>query len=82
MNNYVLSEADDQATGKGQVHLGSEHHPYLFLHKVAGQREIIEYIVQPITHGFHKRFPHTLMATSQIHQSVAGRRGSFFSTGR
>ena len=56
MNNYVLSEADDQATGKGQVHLGSEHHPYLFLHKVAGQTEIIEYIVQPVTHGFHKRF--------------------------
>ncbi len=56
MNNYVLSEADDQATGRGQVHLGSENHPYLFLHKVAGQTEIIEYIAQPVTNGFHKRF--------------------------
>ena len=31
MNNYVHSEADDQATGKGQIHLGSKHQSLLIL---------------------------------------------------
>lgn len=76
MNTYVLSEADDQATGKGQVHLGSTHHPYLFLHKVAGQTEIIEFIAQPVTHGFNKRFnlvfaPEHAPESSEVHTGTA-----------
>ena len=76
MNTYVLSEADDQATGKGQVHLGSSHHPYLCLHKVAGQTEIIEYIAQPVTHGFNKRFnlvfaPDHSPESAQVHTASA-----------
>ena len=76
MNNYVHSEADDQATGKGQIHLGSKHHPYLFLHKVAGQTEIIEWVAQPVAHGFNKRFslvfaPDHAAESEQVHSQTA-----------
>jgi len=76
MNNYVHSEADDQATGKGQIHLGSKHHPYLFLHKVAGQTEIIEWVAQPVAHGFNKRFslvfaPDYAPESAEVHTQTA-----------
>eukprot|EP00972_Heterocapsa_arctica_P050038 7358364-Heterocapsa_arctica.AAC.1 len=44
------------APGSGTVHLGSAEHPYLLLHKVAGQREIVEWLLTPQEHGFQKRF--------------------------
>jgi hypothetical protein len=36
INNYVLSEPDDQVNGRHGIHLGCEEHRYLFHHKAQG----------------------------------------------
>ncbi|CAJ1393084.1 unnamed protein product [Effrenium voratum] len=51
-------------------------HPYLFLHKVAGQTEIIEFIAQPVAHGFNKRFnlvfaPERSPESAEVHTASA-----------
>ena len=56
MNKFTQSECDDAATGCGVAHIGSERHPYLILHKVSGQQEVVESILKPVAHGFQKRF--------------------------
>ena len=56
MNKYTQSECDDACTATGEAHLGSEQHPYVVLHKVSGQQEVIESILRPVAHGFQKRF--------------------------
>ena len=56
MNKFTQSEFDDVATGEGKIHLGADTHPYVMLHKVNGQSELIEYLMQPVGHGFQKRF--------------------------
>ena len=38
LNNYTMSEPDDQVTGKSGVHLGCGDDAYLFLHKARGIR--------------------------------------------